>query len=647
MAGLQVDMPEIPSDRGTFRAEYERELGHWLRRRLGWLCVTYAAFQVFGTLSMMGSMGALARAGEREAAADASSPRPAPHGAPGTRALTPLDAVVEVARGVQKQESGGTATPQPIGRIVDRWWDDAIRPITARERSSARGTVGADAASTAPSDGDAKVVDAGSRSEPVDPGRASPEDARARGAPDAANDANDARAPGPDDRSDEPPAASVPRSARADSTDDPLSRLPWWIWALLGMPPLAVLAWFGLRVRPKLYTRGELVAGATRLILALGFMTFALETAIILASPSASVVPLFSIFFWHLTASLFLPWTWRESLRPIAPLFIAWVLLRAGIAASDGAWIGFVVSVLFAPLVFLPAVLLCYVRLRWHRNRFKSGFVGRRFLAMRREFLQARAVHESLFPPPLDSACVRFDFAYRPAADIGGDFIHAWTDEDERLWVVLLDVTGHGLASAMSVARIHGEIERLRDEHPDDGPGRLLARLNRYFRRLLSRHGHFATAIILRIDPRRGQLRYASAGHPPMFLRSRGELRELASTTFLLGAVDDAAFGEDEETAALEERDALVLFTDGAHEARNPAGAHFGLERLREILRQPAAPAAWPPYLMRLIETFEAGRPEDDLLIAEIVLKRRISMSSGITGDAPPEPLASLAGAHA
>ena len=125
-----------------------------------------------------------------------------------------------------------------------------------------------------------------------------------------------------------------------------------------------------------------------------------------------------------------------------------------------------------APLLFAPALILCYARLRWHQRRFKSGFVGRRFLAMRREFLQARAVHESLFPSPIDLEWLRFDFGYRPAADIGGDFIHAWVDEWDRFHVVLIDVTGHGLASAMSVARIHGEIERLRDEHPGDGPAR-------------------------------------------------------------------------------------------------------------------------------------------------------------------------------
>ncbi len=163
---------------------------------------------------------------------------------------------------------------------------------------------------------------------------------------------------------------------------------------------------------------------------------------------------------------------------------------------------------------------------------------------MRREYQQARAVHESLFPKPVVTDWMRFDFGYRPAADIGGDFIHTWTGADGRFHLALIDVTGHGLASAMSVARIHGEIERLHDEYPNDGPAKLLLRLNRYFHRLLARHRLYATGIVLTIDPRRGELRYASAGHPPILLRSKGNVTELASTTFLLGAVEDAMFGD-------------------------------------------------------------------------------------------------------
>ncbi len=683
MAEAQRETAEFQSERGIFRAEYERELGQWLRRRLGWLCIAYAVFQILAMVAVVittgwsegdrpgfasGSSGIGA---ERTPADDAGGELRTTEGAgdgarsggrrPSARVNTPLDAVGEIARDIAKEVRGGNTesvdaeAPKPIGQIVDRILEDALSPITDRSDRGAEG------------DGIAEQSDGGERAKPNSdpapldhPGTATTD---ARGDGETRVETNDvARPQGISEvRAGQPPAieprgtrraaaaglrdqaAGPPRSVVVASADP---AIPRWLWILLNLPSLGVIVWFGLRVRPKLYTRSELVAAATRMILLLGFFTFSIEAGLLLAVPSATATPIISIFFWHLTASLFLPWTWRESLRPILPILACWVLLRAGLAAGgESHWLEFLAAVLFAPLLFAPALVLCYVRLRWHRNRFKSGFVGRRLVQMRREFLQARAVHESLFPSPVDEGWLRFDFGYRPAADIGGDFINVWTDDRERFHLVLLDVTGHGLASAMTVARIHGEIERLRDEHPDEGPGKLLLRLNRYFHRLLSKHRLYATAVMMTIDPYRGELRFANAGHPPAFLRSRNGVRELESTTFLLGAVDDSLFGEAEVVVRLEEGDTAILYTDGAFDARNPRGERFGLDRLREIMNRTSAPPHWPPYLMRLVETFEAGMPEDDLLVAEVTFFSRRSISS-ITGDDAPAPRAAYAGSQ-
>lgn len=598
MADLPAEPTELQSDRGVFRAEYERELGTWLRRRLGYLCLVYSAFQILSIVLLLVA-GAVLGDGE----GDASEVR-AERAASIETILTP--------------ETPGTPAPPetPVPPEGGAASGDAPNPPAEPAPSTAERASAADDSAAAPAAEGDDMDPAASRAQDATDGPAR----RSRG-----------DGPWPPkvlQRTLNPNAAAIEAAEQTFET-------PMWVLAVAGLPSLAVIAWFGLVIRPRLITRSEAVAAATRMILALGLLNFAFECALLLAEPSTPITPIISIFVWHLTASLFLPWTWRESLRPILPLLACWFLLRLGLAASDGEWLRFLASVAAAPLLFAPALILCYARLRWHQRRFKSGFVGRRFLAMRREFLQARAVHESLFPSPIDLEWLRFDFGYRPAADIGGDFIHAWVDEWDRFHVVLIDVTGHGLASAMSVARIHGEIERLRDEHPGDGPARMLARLNRYFHRLLARHKLFATGVMLTIDPRTGEAHYASAGHPPVFIRSRGAVRELDSTTFLLGAVDGELFGEEERSVQLEEGDRIILFTDGAYDARSPGGERFGLDRLREILTRQATPPKWTSYLMRLIETYEAGMPEDDLLIAEVAFLRRRSISS-VTGDELP-----------
>ena len=691
MAETEGD-PELVAERGQFRAEYERELGQWLRRRLGYLCIAYTACQILSVTALTSSAMFYTqppkepqlparverRAEEAERRAEAGLPlRPTDARAlaaveaekrrlereQGAQAVvSTLDAFSMIARDFAGDLSDARERPKrsqspPQERLIDRWWLDDAPPGSATvARPEDAPNAGRDGIER-PSDG-AETPSNGAE-QPSD-GTEQPSDG-AEQPSDGAEQPSD----GADRLSDKAVAdgggtsaferalqsASAAQRDAGMETEQPETVplelvVPWWVFPLVSLPTFAVLAWFGLKVRPRLYTRAELVSAATRMILALGLLNFGFECAMLLANPGAPILPLFSIFFWHLTASLFLPWNWRESLKPIAPLLACWLLLRLGLATSSGEWLGFIGSLVGAPFLFAPALFLCYARLRWHQRRFKSGFVGRRFLEMRREFIQARAVHESLFPKPEDHGWLRFDFGYRPAADIGGDFIHTWMDDNDRFHLALIDVTGHGLASAMTVARIHGEIERLRDEHPDDGPARMLARLNRYFQRLLSRYRLFATAVLITIDPRTGEMRYASAGHPPVFIRSRNGARELESTTFLLGAVDNATFGEEEVSIYLEEGDRVILFTDGAYDAKSPRGERFGLDRLREILRRPAAPASWTHFLMNLVETFEAGMPEDDLLVAEVSFRSRKSVSSSVTGDDLPVPRSNLAGAH-
>ena len=608
---------EISGEQGVFRAEYERELGQWLRRRLGMLCIAYALFQVVSTTVLI--LGSVWSASANESAISIAPPTPiemraeraeqrADAGLPPRPGDAAAIAAADRIEQRQAQRDARDSRDEPVvstldalGTIAQRVVEKVVEPKTSAPRAEVSDTV--------TDGGDTQLAqdtnESGAETPPNIGTQLTREISRA-------------------------PLQSI------ETLAETATNVSWWIWVLASLPFFAVVAYFGIYVRARLYTRSEFVRAATRMILLIGFVSFALETTMMLLITDTAVTPLLTIFFWHLTASLFLPWTWRESLKPILPLLACWLLLRLGLAVSNHEWISLLFTVIAVPFLFAPALFLCYARLRWHRNRFKSGFVGRRFLAMRREFMQARAVHESLFPKPLDAGWMRFDFGYRPAADIGGDFIHAWMDDQERFHLMLLDVTGHGLASAMTVARIHGEIERLRDEHPEEGPARLLARLNRYFHRLLARHQLYATGLILTLDSRSGELRYASAGHPPIFLRSRGKLRELESTTFLLGAVDSETFGQEEASLLLNEGDTMVLLTDGAYDAKSPRGERFGLDRLRELMRRPTGPTSWPTYLMRLIETFEAGMTEDDLLIAEIVFLSRRSVFSGITGDAPP-----------
>lgn len=401
-----------------------------------------------------------------------------------------------------------------------------------------------------------------------------------------------------------------------DSTSGILARV---LTALASASILGILLHFMRNVRPRIETREEAVRAATTMILALGAVNFAFELAILFAWPSAPVVPLLSLFFWHVMASLFLPWTPRESLRPMLPLLAAWLLWHLAFGVAGGAWGTTLVEALAAPLVLLPGILVAWWRLRRHRSRFRSEVSRRFFVSMRRELEQARRIHESLFPQPSDDGVFRFEYRYRPAHQIGGDFVHLWSDHAGVTHLAILDVTGHGLASAMTVHRIFGELERLRWEHPYLRPGNILSLLNRYVLLTLAPHKIFATGVLLRIDPRDGSLTYASAGHPPVLLRARnGTVRDLGSTHPMLGALQPQDFGVDDRSLVLEPGDTLVAYTDGAFEARNRKGHKMGIGRLREAIRRQPPPPSWSDYLLQLVDGFSGGAREDDVLVAAL-----------------------------
>ena len=62
------------------------------------------------------------------------------------------------------------------------------------------------------------------------------------------------------------------------------------------------------------------------------------------------------------------------------------------------------------------------------------------------------------FPAEYDDGFVRFEYRYTPMRELGGDFVHLHVAASGIVHVVLLDVTGHGLAAALTVNRLYGEL---------------------------------------------------------------------------------------------------------------------------------------------------------------------------------------------
>lgn len=331
-----------------------------------------------------------------------------------------------------------------------------------------------------------------------------------------------------------------------------------------------------------------------------------------------------SIFFTHFFACLFLPWTARESFKPLVPLLILNALVSLfyiRLVPMVGA-----ISIVLSPLVAAPGALVCLWRHSRFRDRFHFKMLKGRYGEIKQELGFARQIHESMFPPPVREGAICFDYRYEPMRQIGGDYLFARFSAAANgahpvLTLAIIDVTGHGIGAALTVNRLHGEIEREIGENAAVSPGELLTGLNDYLHHTLASHSVYATALFLRIDPNTGRLVWASAGHPPAFLRTiDGRIERLESTTLVLGACRGDDFRHNEQSCRFLPGDVILAYTDGAIEARNSAGRMFTVDGLQRALvsSTPDAEGGWAATALRAVDEHRFGPAQDDTLMVEI-----------------------------
>jgi sigma-B regulation protein RsbU (phosphoserine phosphatase) len=166
-----------------------------------------------------------------------------------------------------------------------------------------------------------------------------------------------------------------------------------------------------------------------------------------------------------------------------------------------------------------------------------------------------------------------------PSREVSGDYYRVTLRDDGALVLMVVDVSGKGIAAALLTA----SIEALAAGYLEIGmpPEEVCDRVcRRLFRRTPPEK--YATAFVAALDPSTGALRYANAGHNPGFLvRSDGGVETLASTGPPLGLIAGATrAGAD---AVLAPGDLLVLYTDGLTEATaEPRGGEADEEEYGE-----------------------------------------------------------------
>jgi len=203
------------------------------------------------------------------------------------------------------------------------------------------------------------------------------------------------------------------------------------------------------------------------------------------------------------------------------------------------------------------------------------------------EQLEIAGQVQSELLPPLTEKYVGVHLAteYSPAEQVGGDFYDVFRLNDERIALVMGDVSGKGVPAALLMGVIHGAV---RSSLWSESPSRHESESQQLNRLLCERASgeRYASMFWCYHDPIAHTLSYVNAGHcPPLLTRKSGSKAEISRLHVggpVLGVLPDARY--EQAKLQVSPGDLLVMYSDGLVEAINSDGEEYGEGRLRELL---------------------------------------------------------------
>lgn len=182
-----------------------------------------------------------------------------------------------------------------------------------------------------------------------------------------------------------------------------------------------------------------------------------------------------------------------------------------------------------------------------------------------------------------------------PSGHVGGDLVGSFLVNPRCLVLYSIDVSGHGVASAMLTARLSGLLSSGTPdqnitmslgaaERADAWPPETVAfRLNRMMTERF-RVDQYFTMVYAEVNLHNGAVRLVQAGHPhPLVLRADGRIEEVGQGGLPIGLVNGATY--DRTALRLAPGDRLLLISDGITECPDPQGVELGTDGAVDLLR--------------------------------------------------------------
>jgi len=245
---------------------------------------------------------------------------------------------------------------------------------------------------------------------------------------------------------------------------------------------------------------------------------------------------------------------------------------------------------------------------------------------MAREMEMASQLQRSLLPEdfPIHEHLV-FSTLYKPVSPAGGDFYDVIELGPSKIGFAEVDVSGHGVASAMIGAMFKMAFQSF--ARTTGSPAELLKVINDQMFGVLP-DSDFLTVFYGIIDLRTLEMVYSNAGHPRPFLfkRDLGEVRELGVGGPLVGALQGMDY--EESIVQLNKNDKIFVYTDGVTETsagqeNQPFEDFYGVERLKQTLVNNSKLATHEilPVILDDLEKFHSSKTfEDDITMLLVAI---------------------------
>jgi sigma-B regulation protein RsbU (phosphoserine phosphatase) len=233
----------------------------------------------------------------------------------------------------------------------------------------------------------------------------------------------------------------------------------------------------------------------------------------------------------------------------------------------------------------------------------------------------AGAIQRRLLPKELPTlSAYEIDAMARPSKMVGGDYYDIIKLPGDRYAFIIADVSGKGVPAALLVSTLHASLHAYIEGALN--LAELAGKLNLVVYNNTEPE-RFITVFLGMLDVPQGTFSYVNAGHnfPIIFKPLQKLVIPLTSGGLPLGMFDFAEFQQ--ETVTLEQKDTMVLYTDGVTEAMDKSFKEYGEDRLlRTIERTGDKPASiLKEAIVSDVDKFVDGEPQSDDLTV-MVLKR-------------------------